>query len=188
MDIRAAGGEGADRVGGQLAVLGLCDEQLRPVGEEFGRAALVGLDMRRGRADHAMIALAQGGERQRIGRRAVEREEHLALGLEQRAERVRRAVGEGVFAISGDIALIRLGHRCPGLGADSGIVVAGELLGAEWLGHDRVHHKSFCPCRESDEGKWRFVPLLPVRPHPSPCLERHHLAGGQVGAGRRPDS
>jgi hypothetical protein len=42
--------------------------------------------MGRGGADHAVIGLAQRGQRQRIGRRAVEHEEHLAIAGEQGAE------------------------------------------------------------------------------------------------------
>ena len=177
-------GDGADRVGRQLAVGRGCDEQLRAVGEEFGRAALVGLDMGGGRADHAVIGLAERRQRQRIGRGAVEGEEHLAIGGEQGAEGVRGALGPVIVAISGSMAAIGLFHRFPGFGADPGIIVAGELL---HFGHHAYEPSHWLPHQETNRrvasSRW-----LPDRPHPSAGSGDTTLPGGQVGAGRRPDS
>jgi hypothetical protein len=103
-------------------------EQLRAVGEEFRRAAFVGLDMRRVRTDHAVIGLAERGQRQRVGGGAVEDEEHLAIGLEQPPEAVGRGLRPGIGAVGGGVAGIGRLHRGEGLRADPGIVVAGELL------------------------------------------------------------
>ena len=93
-------------VGRELAVLTGRDQKLRAVGEEFRRAAFVGLDMRRRRADHAVIGLAQRGQRQRIGRGAVEGEEHLGIGFrKQLPERIRGALRPGIVAIGGRVAI-----------------------------------------------------------------------------------
>src|SRR5262249_18060115 len=59
MDVRATSRERADQFGCQLAIGTRRDQELRAVGEKFRRAAFVGLDMRRGGADHAMIGLAK---------------------------------------------------------------------------------------------------------------------------------
>ena len=123
-----ARGERPDGARRQLAALRAGDEELRAVREEFGRAALVGLDMGRIGADHAVVGLAQGGQRQRVGGRAVEGEEDLALRLEQGAEGVSGARRPGILAIGGGVAAVGRLHRGPGLRADAGIVVAGELL------------------------------------------------------------
>ena len=75
-----------------------------------------------------MVALAQGGQRQGVGRGAVEGEEHFAVGLEQVAEAVGGAVGPFVIAIGALVPVVGLFHGGPGFRADAGIVVAGELL------------------------------------------------------------
>lgn len=133
VDILALESDVADRRRGQLADLGLRQQQLGAVGEELRRAALVGLDVGGLRADHAVVALAQRGQGQGVGGGAVEGEEHFAIGLEQLAEVVRSARGPLVVAIGALVAAVGFGHRRPGFGADTGIVVAGELLGV--IGH-----------------------------------------------------
>jgi hypothetical protein len=85
--------------------------------------------MGRGGADHAVIGLAQRGQRQRIGRRAVEHEEHLAIAGEQGAEGIGGAARPCVVAIGDRGAVIGRGHGGQRFGADARIVVAGELLG-----------------------------------------------------------
>lgn len=80
-----------------------------------------------------MVALAQRGQGQGVGGGAVEGEEHFAIGLEQLAEVVRSTRGPLVVAIGALVAAVGFGHRRPGFGADTGIVVAGELLGV--IGH-----------------------------------------------------
>jgi len=75
-----------------------------------------------------MVALAQRGQRQGVGGRTVESEEHLAVGLEQIAETVGGAVGPFIIAVGALMALVGLFHGGPGFRADAGIVVTGELL------------------------------------------------------------
>ncbi|MCY1420814.1 hypothetical protein D9M71_364490 [compost metagenome] len=135
VDVLALEGDLADRLRGQLALLvGTRQQQLGAVGEEFRRAALVGLDVGGLGADHAVVALAQRGQGQGVGGGAVEGEEHFAVGFEQVAEIVGRAGGPLVLAVGALVAVVGLGHRRPGFRADAGIVVAGELLGV--VGHE----------------------------------------------------
>ncbi len=79
MNVGSAQREGADSLGRQLAVGAGGDQKLGSVREKLRGAAFVGLDMGGGRADHAVIGLAERGQRQRIGRRAVEGEEDLGV-------------------------------------------------------------------------------------------------------------
>ena len=79
-------------------------EDLGAVGEELGRAALVGLDVGGLVAEDGVVALAQRGERQRVGRGAVEDEEDLAVGLEELAQQVGGPGGPGVVAVGGRVA------------------------------------------------------------------------------------
>ena len=94
----------ADGVRRQLAVRRWRNQELRAVGEEFRRAAFVGLDMRRCRADDAVVGLAERGQRQRIGRGAVEDEEHLARAFELHAKGIRRPRRPLVLAIGRSLA------------------------------------------------------------------------------------
>ncbi|MOA27404.1 hypothetical protein D3C78_1482810 [compost metagenome] len=135
MDVLALLGDLADRLRGQLALgVGLRQQEFRAVGEKFRRAAFVGLDVGGLGADHAVVALAQRGQRQGVGRGAVEGEEHFAVGLEQVAKVIRSAGGPLVVTVGPLVPVVGLGHRGPGLRADSGVVVAGELLGV--VGHE----------------------------------------------------
>ncbi len=118
----------ADRLRGQLAVFTARGEQLGAVGEEFRRAAFVGLDVGRLGADDAVVALAQRRQGQGVGGGAVEGEEHLAVGFEQLAEMVGGAGRPLVVAVGALVALVSLFHGGPGFRADAGIVVAGKLL------------------------------------------------------------
>ncbi|MNP09124.1 hypothetical protein D3C76_1012160 [compost metagenome] len=118
----------ADRLRRQLAVDAGCGQQLGAVGEELRRAAFVGFDVGGLGADYTVVALAQRGQGQGVGGGAVEGEKHLAVGFEQLAEVLRGALGPLVVAVSAVVAVVGFLHRRPGFGADTGIVVAGELL------------------------------------------------------------
>ena len=75
-----------------------------------------------------MIGLAERGQRQRVGRGAVEDEVHFALGLKEAAKRVGRFGRPRVVAIRRHVPAIGGFHRLPRFGADSRVVVAGKLL------------------------------------------------------------
>ena len=112
---------------------------LRAVGEELRRAALGGLDVRLLVAEDAVVRLAERGQRKRIGRRAVEDEEHLAVGLEHVADQVGRLGRPGVVAIADFVALVGLGHRGERFRANPGIVVTGKLAaGISFSTHARI--------------------------------------------------
>ncbi len=81
-----------DRGGVDLARGPLGQQQLGAVGKELGGAAFIGFDVGQFVTDDAVIALAERGQGQRVGRRAVEDEKHLAIRLEQFAQRVGRAL------------------------------------------------------------------------------------------------
>ena len=102
-------------------------QDLGAVGEELRRAALGGLDVRLLVAQNAVIRLAQRGQRKRVGRGAVEDEEHLAVGLEYIANEVGRLLRPGVVAVADFVALVGLGHRGKRLRANPGIIVTGKL-------------------------------------------------------------
>ncbi|MNC26131.1 hypothetical protein D3C75_742520 [compost metagenome] len=136
VDVLALQRHFADRLWCQLAVDAGRGQQLGAVGEELRRTALVGFDVGGLGADHAVVALAQRGQGQGVGGGAVEGEEHFAVGFEQLAEVFRGAFGPLVVAVGAVVAMVGLFHRCPGFGADAGIVVAGELLAL--ICHDTV--------------------------------------------------
>ncbi|MCY1405739.1 hypothetical protein D9M71_209840 [compost metagenome] len=128
VDVLALERDLADRFRGQLAVFSTGDQQFGAVGEEFRGAAFVGFDVGGFRADHAVVTLAQRRQRQRVGGGAVEGEKHFAVGFEQFAESVGGAGGPLVVAVCALVAVVGLFHGRPGFRADTGIVVAGELL------------------------------------------------------------
>ncbi|MNP18231.1 hypothetical protein D3C76_1107040 [compost metagenome] len=128
VDVLALQRHFADRLRRQLAVDAGRGQQLGAVGEELWRAALIGFDVGGLGADHTVVALAQRGQGQGVGGGAVEGEEHLAVGFEQLAEVFRGAFGPLVVAVGAVVAMVGFFHRRPGFGADTGIVVAGELL------------------------------------------------------------
>ena len=80
-------------------------------------------------ADHTVIGLTQGGQRQRIGRGAVEGKKDITVFFKQRSEGVGGAGGPDILAIGRHVALIGVLHGGKSFRADSGIVIAGKLLG-----------------------------------------------------------
>jgi hypothetical protein len=81
-------------------------------------------------AENAVIRLAKGGQRQGVGRSAVENKENLALGFEDIADEVSGFGGPGIIAIAADMAAIGLKHLSPSLRADAGVIVTGEMAAA----------------------------------------------------------
>ncbi|OIQ67047.1 hypothetical protein GALL_513800 [mine drainage metagenome] len=145
MNVAALGGQKVDGLGRELAAprlraFSLGDQQLGAAGEKLRTAALIGFDMRHRGADHCVIALAHGGQRQRVGRGAVEHEVHVAIGLERFAQPVGDAVRPAIVAIRRLMArCIGLQQPVQGFGTDAGVVIAGKML-AEFRG---VHGASF---------------------------------------------
>ena len=128
VDVAPAADHLLDGVRAELAQRAGRGQHLGAVGEELGGPALVGLDVGHLAADDGVVALAHGGERQRVGRRAVEDEEDLAVGLEGLPEEPAGPLGPGIVAVGGGVAAVGLGHGLPGFGTDPGIVVAGKLV------------------------------------------------------------
>ena len=116
-----------DGLGLDFPVRARQQQDLGAVGEELRRAALGGLHVRQLVAEDAVIGLAERGQRKRVGRGAVEDEEHLAVGLEHVADQVGRLGRPGVVAIADFVALVGLGHSGECLRANPGIVVTGKL-------------------------------------------------------------
>ena len=134
VDVVALGHQRFHRVRRELAeprrgALGFAHQQLRAVGEELRPAAFVGLDVRHRAADHRVVALAQRGQRQRVGRRAVEDEIDVAVGLEELAQSFRDLLRPAVLAVGRLVAAgLRLHEPARGVRAHAGVVVAGEML------------------------------------------------------------
>ena len=125
-----------DGLGFDFPVRAWQQQDLGAVGKELGRAALGGLDVRQLVAEDAVVRLAERGQRKRIGRGAVEDEEHLAVGLEYVADQVGGLSGPGVVAIADFVALVGLGHGGEGFRANAGIIVAGKLAaGSSFITH-----------------------------------------------------
>src|SRR4051794_5909063 len=74
-------------------------DDLAAAREKFRRAAFVGVDVRHLVANDAVVAPAKLGERQRIGRRAVEYKEDRALRREELVDQPLRARGPLVIAV-----------------------------------------------------------------------------------------
>ena len=119
-----------DGVGRELRVRRIDRQQLRAAAHELGRAAFVDVDVRHRVADDRVGVAADRGERERIGRGAVEHEEDVALGLEHapRSRRSRRASSRRRRSPArGRCSPL---ERAPCLGTDARVVVARELRAA----------------------------------------------------------
>ena len=82
-----------------FAILAAEQEQLGPAGKEFRRAAFVCLDVCPLVAENAVERLTELGERERVGGRAVEDDERLAIGLERSREPALRHCRPAIVAI-----------------------------------------------------------------------------------------
>ena len=112
---------------GQLAVAMRCQQQLGAIGEELRRAAFVGFHVRRVGADHGLVGLAQCGQRNRVGGRAVEDKKDFGISLEQLAQAITDEVGGVVVAVGRGKSVVGQIEGAERLRADAGAVVAGEL-------------------------------------------------------------
>ncbi len=128
VNVSALERDGADGLRRELAVWRRGDEELGAVGEKLRRTALVRLDVRRFGTDDAVIALAEGGEREGVGRCSIEDEEDFTIGFEESAKRVRCAGGPYVAAIGRLVAVVGFVHRRNGLRTHSRIIITGKLL------------------------------------------------------------
>ena len=126
MHAMAAGERGGDGGGGELAGRAGQREELAAAGEKFWGAAFVGIDVGDLVAEHALVAGAEGGEREGVGGGAVEDKERLAIGGEELPEKLVRAGRGGVFAVAGDARGVGGVEGGEGIGADAGGVVAGK--------------------------------------------------------------
>lgn len=89
--------------------------------------------------DDAVIRLASGRERERIGRRAAEGEEHFALRLENLADEIGSLARPFVFAVGGTMAGVGFLQCLPGFRADTCVIIAGEVACAFWGGgHNKL--------------------------------------------------
>jgi hypothetical protein len=147
----------------ELAVLAGAAEKLRSIREKFRRAALVLHDVGMFMADHAVIGLAAGGERERVRRGSVEDEKHFAIRLEKVPQQVRRALRPAIHPVGWRGIAVRALHRLPRFGADPGGVVAGELgLGNRGIGCNDARGRG-------QHWRWRKC--------------GHHAAWARAGAG-----
>jgi len=138
MDIGALEDDLFDRFGGEFPIGPAGGENLGAVGKELGCAAFVGLDVGKLMADHAVVALAEGGEREGIGGGAVKYEENLGVGfLEYFANEIAGANRPVVIAVGGQLPLVCRGEGGPSFGANAGRIVAGEEVRLEIGWHGR---------------------------------------------------
>ncbi len=122
--------DGLDGVGRELSIGAAREEKLRSVGKEFRRAAFVRFDMGDFVADHAVIALAKMRYCQCVCRGAGEAKENLAsIGFEKLPQKIGSARGPGVVPVARHVPGCVSGEKtCPGLRANAGLIVAGELM------------------------------------------------------------
>ena len=139
VDVVAIGGQRTNAIGRELAIAGFGCQQFGAIGKKLRRTAFIGFHMGGIGADHAVVALAQGCQCQRVGRRAVEDEKHFTVGFKQAAQRIGCLMGPDIFTIGNGVPGIGFLQGLPGHGANACIVVAGKLLitaGQGLCGHD----------------------------------------------------
>ena len=117
----------ADGFDGEFAVPGGNRDEFA-TGEFFRRGAFVDVNMSRFATDHCVIGIGQRFQAEAIGCRAIESKEHFAIGLKQIPESIGGSRCPRVVSVCQRVAAVGHCHGGPRLGANSGIVVAGELL------------------------------------------------------------
>src|SRR5579864_2916993 len=109
----------------ELAI-GSSDGDQLAAGELFGRATLVGVDVRRSGAEYRVIRLGQSLQAEDVRSCSVEDGKDLSLGAKVFAEGVDHEGGVGVGAVADHVAFV---DECDGFenfGMNAGVVVAGE--------------------------------------------------------------
>ena len=129
VDITALGDQVLDALRGEFAIRPIAQKQLGAIGGIFWPAAFIRFDVCQFVADHAVEGLTDGGQCQGVGGGTIEYEVDIAVGIEQLAQTIGRAGGPDILAVGGLVHPVRLRHGRPGLGADSTVVIAGELFG-----------------------------------------------------------
>src|SRR5262245_33773899 len=129
MNVGALGHGSFDCGGLDLAVLSRKQQDLGAVRKKFRRPAFRNFYVRDLVAKNAVVRLAERRERQRIGRCAVEYQEHFTLRFEDVADETGRLRGPRVVAITDFMSSVSLRERCEGFGANASVVVAGEMAG-----------------------------------------------------------
>ena len=71
--------------------------------------------------------MAEGGQDQGIGGRAIEDEEDLAISLKEFPNLVAGTLRPGVVAVAGRMPMVALSEDLGDLRADASVVVAGEV-------------------------------------------------------------
>ena len=112
----------------ELPVLPADAQQLGAAGKKLRRAAFVRLDVCAFMAKDAVKGPAKMSQRERVGRRAVEDQEGLAVRLENFAHLVADAPGPLILAVGGGGVVICLGQGGPGFRANRGGIIARELM------------------------------------------------------------
>lgn len=121
--------------GGQLAVRGRKGYDLGATGEQFGGATLVHVDMRVFMTEYPVITLAECRKGDRVGRRAVEDEEHFTVGLEKTGDQFQCAAGPVVLTVGWSVPGIGGGEGGQCLRGHPGGVVTGEGKILDDVGH-----------------------------------------------------
>jgi len=86
-------------------------------------------------AKDAVIRMAAGGERKRIGGGAIKDKEDLAMRLKHVTQQVGSATCPRIIAVTTGVAVVGFLEGGPRFGADAGIIVAGELAAVGWFVH-----------------------------------------------------
>lgn len=130
-------GEG---IGGDLAV-GCVECEEFDSGHPFGCGALVGVEMRRGRADHGFPAFRHRLEAHDVRAGSVEHRVRLSLLAEVALEDLLEVRGIGVVPVGVLVSSVRALDGCEHVGVDGRAVVAREstqfrVVAAGGVGHD----------------------------------------------------
>ena len=79
---------------------------------------------------YGVITPANRRQSERVGGGSGKNEKHITIRLKQITNEPAGFSSPRIFPIAGGVAVVRLLQRGPGLGADAGVVVAGEMARA----------------------------------------------------------
>ena len=116
-----------DAFGGKASLLAGQGNYLRSPSVEFRGSALVRLCVGEVVTQNSMVGLAEGGQDQGIGGRAIEDEEDLAISLKKLPNLVASPLRPSVVAVAGRMPMVTLSEDLGDLRADARVVVAGEV-------------------------------------------------------------